>query len=296
MSLIKEATRWVLFLAARGEPETRHILDLAFGLYCLESAGIPQANIAIYIDGNDRQIISQLVGSGTSNQYVIKTSDDFFIDQQQNSHENLVMFVTGHGSIDGIDAVKPIRPYPLLKAVKDSPNLVQAVLYLGQCHAGIFNYIGAGRSNGDTKKPDPNVIIIGATSLHESLSASTNEQLGSGPVSWIANVFLLHLFKWVSAPIDVDGDGRTTVIDSFKYAGSMANGVNKDVKMSTSHKSFDLRMKCAMAEQNHQAQQTLASGIALQAANAQYFNVMNVGHIHQESWILNAIPAQSIEF
>jgi len=296
MSLIKGATRWVLFLAARGEPETRHILDLAYGLYCLEAAGIPQANIAIYIDGNDRQLTSQLLGSGTSNTYVIKSTNDFFSDQQQNSHENLVMFVTGHGSIDGIDALNPIRPYPLLKSVKDSPNLVQAVLYLGQCHAGIFNYIGAGRSNVDTKKPDPNVIIIGATSLHESLSASTNEQLGSNPVSWMANVFLLHLFKWISAPVDVDGDGRTTVIDSFKYAGAMANGVNKNVKMHTFHQSFDLRMKCASAEQNHKTQQTLASEIALKAAHAQYFNAMNVGHIHQESWILNAIPAQSIEF
>lgn len=296
MSLIKGPTRWVLFLAAKSEPETRHILDLAFGLYCLEAAGVAPANIAIYIDGVDRQLISQLIGSGTPNTYVIKNSSDFFHDQQQNTYENLVMFVTGHGSINGIDAPNPIRPYPLLKAVKDSPNLVQAVLYLGQCHAGIFNYIGAGRVVVGTSKPDPNVIIIGATSLHESVSASTNEQLGNGPLSWLANVFLLHLFKWISAPIDVDGDGKTTVIDSFKYAGAMANGVNKNVKISTFHHSFDLRMKYTMAEQAHQAQQTLSSDIALKAAQTQYLNVMDAGHIHQESWILNAIPAQGIEF
>lgn len=296
MSLIKGSTRWVLFLAASGEPETRHIIDLAFGLHCLETAGVAQADIAIYIDGSDRQIISQLIGSGTSNTYSIKTSSDFFSDQQQNKHENLVMFVTGHGSIKGIDAPNPIRPHPLLKTVKDSPHLVQAVLYLGQCHAGIFNYIGAGRAVASDSRVEPNVIIIGATSLHESVSASTNEQLGSSPLSWSANVFLLHLFKWISAPIDVDGDGKTTVIDSFKYAGAMANGANKSVKIRTFHQSFDLRTKFTAAEQTHQALKTLTSEIALQAAWTQYINVMNVGHIHQESWILNAIPAQAIEF
>ena len=66
--------------------------------------------------------------------------------------------------------------------------------------------------------------------------------------------------------------------------------------MTTFHQSFDLRLKYTMAEQTHLVQQTLASDIALQAARTQYLNVMDVGHIHQESWILNAIPAQTIEF
>lgn len=296
MSLINGSTRWVLFLASSGEPEDRHILDLAFGLHCLEVAGIAPANIAIYIDGVDRKLISQLVGSGSPNSYTVKASSDFFNDQQQNTYENLVMFITGHGSIHGIDAPNPIRPYPLLKAVKDSPNLGQAVLYLGQCHAGIFNYIGAGRAAVDTRKSDPNVIIIGATSLHESVSASTTEQVGQSPLTWHANVFLLHLFKWISSPKDVDGDGKTTVIDSFKYAGAMANSANKSMKITTFHQSIDLRTRFTAAEQFHQTQQTIASETALRAARTNYLSVMDVWHVHQESWILNAIPAQAIEF
>lgn len=57
MGLMQDATKWVLFLASPEEPEERHVLDLAFGLHCLESAGVSSENIEIYIDGDNRQNI-----------------------------------------------------------------------------------------------------------------------------------------------------------------------------------------------------------------------------------------------
>lgn len=54
MSLFNNNTKWVLFLSASGDPEHRHIFDLAFGLHSLEAAGIACANIFIYVDGRDR--------------------------------------------------------------------------------------------------------------------------------------------------------------------------------------------------------------------------------------------------
>lgn len=296
MSLRTGNTKWVLFLASSGESETRHISDLAFGLHCLESTGIKQADIFIYVDGKDRLLISQFIGTGTKSVYTVKVSDDFFVDLTNNTHENLVMFVTGHGDIHGIDAPKPISPYSLLSCVKSAPNLVQAVLYLGQCHAGIFNYIGAGRNAMAPGAQGPNVIVIGATSLHESVSTSTQEQLGPNPLSWVANLFLLHVFKWISTPVDVDGDGKCTVIDSYKYAGVMANRTSKELKMGSFVKSFELHSKWLTATQLHNVQQTLASEIALKAATYQLVNELNVHYTHQEGWILNAIPAQTLEY
>lgn len=283
-------------MASSQEPEDRHISDLAFGLHCLESAGVKPTDVSIYVDGNDRKLISQFISLGTQNNYDIKKTSDYFVDQKQNTHENLVMFVTGHGSIKGIDATIPINPYTLLGSVKSSPKLSQAVLYLGQCYAGIFNYIGAGRSVTPGAVAEPNVIIIGATNLHDSISSSTREQLGSNSHTWVANLFLLHVFKWFANPMDVDGDGKYTVIDSYKYAGAMANGSNKGIKMGSFVRSIELHEKVVAAQQVHNTQKTPLSELALKAVAAQYEQELAIRYTHQEGWILNAIPAQSLEF
>ncbi len=296
MGLIKSNTKWVLFLSANPDSEHRHILDLAFGLHCLESAGIGQGDIFIYIDGNDRNFVAQWMANGSKNSYVIKQSSDFFTDQANNTHENMVMFVTGHGSIYGIDAQKPITPHALLKGIKNTPGLKHAILYLGQCYAGVFNYIGAGKKVSATGIVEPDLIIMGATNLHESLSSPTQEVLANGPMTWAANLFLLHMFKWLSNPMDVDGDGKITVMDSYKYAGAMSNLANKTMKIQTFVRSVELHDKWNVAKETHANNPTPHSQLLYDALTAQYENLLDVRYIHQECWILNAIPAQFIEF
>lgn len=294
MNLIGSSTKWVLFLSASSDPEHRHIMDLAFGLQSLEAAGIDQADIHIYVDGQDRVLIHQLISTGSNNSYTVKESKDFFSDQENNTHENLVIFVTGHGSIQGIDAPQPITPYALLRSIKKTPNLSNAIAYLGQCHAGIFNYISAGRRTGQGAEPE--VILIGATNLHESLSSSTQENLINGPTSWVANLFLLNVFKWISSRVDVDGDGKLTVIDSYKYAGVASNAVNKSIKINSFVRSIELHGKYMAAKIADQANPTTLTKLALQALATQYESELGVRYTHQECWILNSIPAQSIEF
>lgn len=296
MSLKSGNTKWVLFLSASADSEDRHILDLAFGLQCLEATGIKQGDIAIYIDGTDRSRIAQWMENGSKNSYIIKTSQDFFVDQASNTHENLVMFVTGHGGISGISAPISITPFALSRAIKKTPNIKNAILYLGQCYAGIFNYIGAGRKVSTDAASDPDLIIMGATNLHESLSLATKENLLNGPVPWMANVFLLHVFKWISNPVDVDGDGKFTVMDSYKYAGAMSNLANKEMKIQNFVTSVELHEKWNVAKHTHTQNPTPITQLQFSAVGQQYANLLNVHHVHQESWILNAIPAQSIQF
>lgn len=294
MGLLSERTSWVLFLPSSSEPEDRHIRDLAFGVYCLELAGVSPADISIYIDGSDRNYILQLMSSGTPNAYQIKTSAEFFTDLTSNVHANMVMFVTGHGSIDGLDAPAPIAPCPLLQAIRAAPTLEKAIIYLGQCVAGIFNYIGAG-SRG-TPDPGAEAIIIGATNLHSSISASTTETIHSGDVPWMANLFLLHVFKWISAPVDVDGDGAMTVMDSYKYAGVMSNNANKGVKASSFVRSMELHEQWVAAKSAYNSDPSLANQLAYQAATNLHQTNLDIRYTHQECWILNAIPAQKLEF
>lgn len=295
MSLIGGSTKWVLFLSANGDAEPRHILDLSFGVLCLERAGISIKDIAIYVDGADRVSIENFIKSGTHSTFTLKESKDFFFDQANNTYENVVMFVTGHGGPDGITSAQPITPYSLLNCLKSSPNLLRAVVYLGQCYAGIFNYIGAGSQPKADGAHDPDIIFIGATNLHESVSSSTQEMFLSGPVAWPANLFLLFAFKWFCDPVDVDGDGRLTITDSYKYAGVYSNAVNKQRKAEGLAMSIDLQKRWVDARNAHALNPSPGTDIALQAAYTHYATHLSLLYIHQECWILNAIPSQRIE-
>lgn len=302
MGLMRENTKWILFLASKDEPEERHVLDLAYGLYCLESIGVAPENIDIFIDGDNRDNIQSWIAVGSSIAYDIKPTEMFFENANDNKHSNIVMFITGHGGPEGIGGKTPITPYALLTSLKSMSNLEQAVVYLGQCFAGVFNYIGAGsgryKQAEDVK--DPNVIFIGATNLHSSLSLSTRENVSSDgdqqkEFNWIANVFLLNVFKWFSNPIDIDGDGKKTIIDSYKYAGSYSNVMNKDFRIQSFVQSVNLhgewKKACDLKSSNDTPQVSLEHSMIEQ----RYLNLLSGSHTHQECWILNAIPAQSIE-
>lgn len=300
MSLIFQRTKWVLFLSSSAhEPEVRHILDLVFGLMCLERAGILQSDIFIYVDGPEQSIAS-LFAVGSAYPYQIKRSEDFFTDVPANLHDNLVMFVTGHGSPQGIDAAIPITPNKLISAIKNMANLNHAIVYLGQCYAGLFNYVNASRER-IGERLSPEVILIGATNLHESLSSPTTEQFGPQSIPWLANIFLLHVFKWISLPTDIDGDGRNTVMDSYKYAGVHSNVINKQYKANGFIAMLDLHQKykelhTLVLAPTGDASIDLNNQVNFQAAHDRYQNSLAVHYVHQECWILNSIPAQRIEF
>ncbi|SDH17835.1 hypothetical protein SAMN05216320_110166 [Duganella sp. OV458] len=253
------------------------------------------ASIYIYIDGADRISIENFIKSGSSSPLTVKQSIDFFTDQANNTHENLVMFVTGHGGLAGLDSAPPITPYRLLDCIKSSPDLKQAVVYLGQCYAGIFNYIGAGSKQAPNGENDPNVIFIGATNLHESLSHSTSEMLITGPQSWPANLFLLFAFKWFLTPMDIDGDGKHTIIDSYKFAGAISNMVNKGLKAEAFPRTHQLQQRWESAKAAHEQQPSLTTLANLEAAATLYRKHLEIMYVHQECWILNAIPSQKIE-
>lgn len=306
MQLNSKKTKWVFFLSADGEPEPRHIFDLSFGLLCLESNGANFDDIEIYVDGTNRDNIEKFISAGTKNSYPIKSSQDFFDVAAENTHENLVIFVTGHGSHLGIDASPVVTPHKLLSRIRSTPHLDAAIVFLGQCYAGTFNYIGAGRK----KDGEADVIFIGATNLHQSLSLRTTEKLvDDQEVTWPANVFLLYTFKWFLNPVDIDGDGKTTIMDCYKFAGCMANTFNRAGRRGIFEQSLDDRNKYVAAYRAYQQlsatpleQQSPLHSFEvkmkeLEVTNAEqtYQQSFDLYHTHQECWILNSIPAQQIE-
>jgi predicted lipase len=105
----------------------------------------------------------------------------------------------------------------------------------------------------------------------------------------------LHVFKWISSPIDVDGDGNDTIIDSYKYAGIMSNNANKNVKANSFINSIQLHKDWLDATDNYNRDPTITNDVALKAATKKFENELGIHYTHQECWILNSIPAQEIE-
>ena len=212
-----------------------------------------------------------------------------------------MLFVTGHGDHKGIDAVTPITPHKLVTSLKKANRLEQAIVYLGQCFAGVFNYVKAGRSS-PSDRADTNIILIGATNLQESVSLPTSEQFPtqSKPTSWSANLFLLNVFKWLSSPIDIDGDGLHTIMDSYKYAGVHSNLISKNNKIQRLYEILNAygELKVAEAAKNQKTGDISLDAkneLVYKAIEQKFINNSNIQNIHQESWILNSRPAQNIK-
>lgn len=300
MSLRSERTRWVMFLPCSApDAEFRHVVDLVFGVLCLEKAGVNPRDIYIYIDSPARDMDGAFA-SASEYRFQSKPSSAFFDDLSTNDYDNLVMFVTGHGGPDGIDAPQPITPNKLLKALKATPKLKNAIVYLGQCYAGTFNFVGAGKARKEDSEPE--VILVGATNLQESLSSATIEKfLRDEEFPWAANVFLLHVFKWMSSPTDVDGDGINTVMDSYKHAGIYTNMINKKIKNDGFSNILDMHTECGRLkllafQLSGNPQVDSYNRLNYDASQSKYKNLLAIHHVHQECWILNSRPAQLIEF
>ncbi|WP_230472698.1 hypothetical protein [Gibbsiella quercinecans] len=75
MSLFTQNTKWVLFLSDPN-PDIRFWADLAFGVKCLEDAGVEHNNIFLYIDGPTEQV-SSVVALCSTHPYTIRPSQEF---------------------------------------------------------------------------------------------------------------------------------------------------------------------------------------------------------------------------
>ncbi|WP_368766737.1 hypothetical protein [Enterobacter hormaechei] len=297
MSLRSQRTQWVMFLPCTKPTDLlRHVMDLVYGVYCLEQAGVDPQHIHIYIDSCGQNTDSSF-SEASVYPYQSKPTAEFFSDLNQNTYENLVMFVTGHGGLFGLDADPPISPSRIITALKATPNLQTAVLYLGQCFAGTFNFVNAGKGEGENLE----IILAGATNLQESLSLSTSQQFLNQRLPWLANVFLLNVFNWFLEPKDIDGDGKVTIMDSYKFAGILTNLINKQGKNGGFVMIMDMLQDYRDARDlagidTGDPQVNMANKVNSEAKYRQCIQQLGLHHIHQECWILNSRPAQKLEF
>lgn len=292
-NLKQEKTAWVFLLAAATDPDERHLLDLTYCLDGLLSLGVSTSDIFIFADieqSLNKSINNFLTLNNTK--FNINGSLDDFIKLNSSHYQNfnnMLFFVIGHGNEIGLDSFTPLKPYPLVNKIKSFDNIKNAVLYLGQCYAGIFNYLEVG-SNGKNL----NLSIIGATELHSSLSMPIQN------IKWSANLFFVYLFNWFRTPFDIDGDGKYSILDSYKYTEYWVNNYLKKFSENMLHEYMELytqksKLQTEIKCTNSKSKKNELFG-EIAAIESKMKNKISLFTENQESWLLNANHTRTIGF
>lgn len=280
---------WIFVAASQ---EDRHLHDIIFGVHSLRGRGIADKDVYIFIDhvNGAAELAKYKI---TDNVHHLKDFHTAF--KAIPDYESLFLTVTGHGVKDGIQCSDSkitfnLKPHELIAAVQSKTSLKCAALALCQCYAGVFNFMEVSKH--------PETCIIGATSLHNSSSWTMKaptpipDVTGTNPlVDWGANVFMFYLFKWLSAPSDVDGDGKNSINDAFKFAGVETNEWILTQKSVLSFQQDEWLYKKKAQLSAPGLPPPLRDAIArVIESNLQIF------HLHQEPWILHSNLGRTILF
>jgi hypothetical protein len=278
-------SQWVFISAS--EQEHRHLLDIIWAIQCLKQKGVKDDQILIF---QDNPSFDAHFGPFGLSARVFPIEELEKLVSAVEGRKFCYFIFTGHGSPEGVHSGgKVYSPTFFLKTIRAIKGLERGFLIVGQCFGGIFDSLEVFTS--------PEVGIIGATKLHNSMSNSwplsmrkieMTDNNGNKIPAWGANVFLFHLFSWIKAPVDIDGDGQLTLLDAYKYAGSHTHSDLSELKFIA---VLDIREKLKWAQAQLQAHHN--GTVAL--TDMEYSTAVTVArqesmllYSHQESWLLHA--------
>lgn len=282
-------TVWI-FVAAGGS-EARHLTDLLWGISVLRRKGIKDRQIYIFSDFIPMTAFLGQFGI-TQNLFHAKYLKSEL--QKISGYKHLMMVVSGHGTHVGLPvAGSKLAPTDVIQAIRGCAGLLSGTLILGQCYAGVFNFLPA--------SDKPEIVIMGATNLYSSLSASItlfhpiiSPDTKTQMQSWLANIFLFYIFDWVLNPMDIDGDGRPTVSDMYKYAGVNANKHLLHLKSQLARTYDDWCIAAKQKLDDHESKKSLLLEIEKKSIEDQLENNLSNLYLHQEPWMLHATLAREI--
>lgn len=100
MGLISENTNWIFLLLSSMNAEQRYIFDIAFGVHVLLSRKVPLKNIVLHVDGcSDVLLHSTFAAMQVPVPNNVYTTSHYYDLLKNNLYENVVIFITGLGSI-----------------------------------------------------------------------------------------------------------------------------------------------------------------------------------------------------
>lgn len=272
---ISEGSKFIFIATSKSHVEDRFLYDVNYGIGVLKSRRVADDNIIVVTD---------LLEGTWIEKYNNMKNIKFFLSSNFNALiesiecNNLFVISSCHGSMDGIDSVTPIKPFSLNQSLKNNKYVKNVLVFLGQCYAGIFNFM-------DVRDNNKKIVYIGATDINTSLSC----MLKGYP--WVANISVIAFFEWLNNPKDVDGDGVFSITDLYKYVSCFTNDVTREIeKVQTSH-LIDVSVKLKLEEARLSSfGSPFMSQIYKDAVEA----INNYNVPHQNTWMLNAIAAANM--
>lgn len=272
--------------------ESRHIYDVIHAISVLRDLGVRNDAIRFFTD--DPQATKYTIDYNCPAPLPISTFDQELASIA--GFDYLFITLAGHGGIEGIGHPVKISSHSLVTAARSSADTKLVVIAATQCFAGTFNYIDA--------RTEPRIIMFGAANLSTSLSIQTSipqpipsQVQGMSLQHWQANSFMLHLFRWIANPKDIDGDGQMTLLDAYKYSGATASGTIIDVKPVLFMHAQTLAQKFRQLEediQNGVIPNNAKTMLQAKTLSIQLHQMASLLHTGQEPWLLHADLARQL--
>lgn len=287
LSVSKDNTLWVFISGHTGEED---ILDILWCSQQLASLGVGTEDILIFSDHPKSKIHLEPLLKGS----LIGELDSFlqeFPKLVKDKHEHIMAVIAGHGGHVGVLSYNGtvFKPHPIVQTLKSGSKVKSISLVLGQCYAGVFNYLNV--------RGAPPVCIIGATNLHLSLANPTVAEfldINGNLVKWkwVANMFLLRYFDWLKLRNDIDGDGVVSVLDGYRHAAILSNDELRELKNKNTGLLRETEVELEKLKLEPESDLILAR---MQALKEEIENLkMTITH-HQEPWVLHPDLARSIK-
>ncbi|MDY5533779.1 MAG: hypothetical protein SPF83_08980 [Butyricimonas virosa] len=269
---IRENSKFIFIATSSNYLEDRFMYDISHGIEILKSLGVAAIDIIVITDAPKDTLVAKCINMSDVSFHIPSNLKDVI---ESAECENLFVVSSCHGSIDGIDSVTPIKPFTLNQSLKNNKYAKNILVFLGQCFAGIFNFI-------DVRDENKNIVYIGATDIDASLS-----YLITG-CDWVANISVFALFQWIKTPLDIDGDGKCSISDLYKYVSYFTNNITQQIEKSQNYGLVDAFVKLKLEEKQAQSPK---GKLTLQIVTDAVETIRNYIVPHQNTWMLNAIAA-----
>lgn len=309
------------YLVVAGGCDANDLLDVKLVLNTLIKIGeVPSQNICLVIDFNS-QFRSSYWGDDDSNKQKfwdytmllfvqhwtkqgvkVLVEDDATIERAlaELRNKELVVIVGGHGSLEhGIAVRSGISPYVLVESIRKYKRIRNAVVLLSQCYSGHFNFVEAESRN----RKDAAIVLMGGTNFVASygvpkafyikviqnerfkklVTLFENDDSVYVNAASAINPFLLSFLEWFVFSFDLDGDGKSSLMDCYKYIAGRTE------EIITSFRSKLVSDTIAEMLVKHKSEMTATElGEFFESQFNDAFSVM------QTPWILNSRRAQTL--
>lgn len=264
--------------------------DIWWGILALRNKGVPTDKIFVFTDHPVQHAhFTQFSGLNLESFDAIESTYP-----NLPASEHVVVIVLGHGGHMGVKSFsgKTFAPHPFVTLLKSAPEVRTVSIILGQCYAGLFNYLNV--------RGSPKVCILGATNLHLSMAAPMEATCsgaginceGNVTAEWVANIFMLRFFGWIYELNDVDGDGAVSILDGYRFAATGSNDLTRDIKKSIAEHLAQLQK--VLEELKSAGEANDPGGDRRRAIELSIDGISTTLNLHQEPWVLHSDLARSI--